>query len=220
MVRLRRSSAMRKMCKLLQLVVETMAMPFNISWSISWGKKMGWDFSFNFPNWDIARGFWQLINDQFSLNLNILSISLETRHIHFFLCIVFSLLLPTSSNKSLMVVSPSSPGYARNLAPQWPLPGTHCHTHLHGRDVCQRCGARVRRFKSWQAVHGENTKNDGNMLEQLGWLINHQVWKWSCFQTNAQKMGLEDDVLIGHGHQFYFGLSRVDSRIQHRQIPT
>lgn len=64
----------------------------------SWGKKEGWDFSFNFPNWHIARGFSQFIDDQFSLNLNILSISFETRHIHFFLCIVFSLLLPTFSN--------------------------------------------------------------------------------------------------------------------------
>lgn len=35
-----RSSAVHgKICKVLQLVVDTMAMPLNISWSISWAKK-------------------------------------------------------------------------------------------------------------------------------------------------------------------------------------
>lgn len=147
--------------------METMAMPFNISWSISWGKKMGWEFSFNFPNWDIARGFWQFIDDQFSLNLNILSISLETRHIHFFLCIVYPVLLPTSSNIFRwlypQVVPATQETWPRNGPSQALIVIRTCTDGTFANDVALGCAGF---FVMALAVHGENFRK--TVVEHVG----------------------------------------------------
>ena len=123
---------------------------------------------------------------------------------------VFSLLLPTSSNIFRWLYPQVVP------APQgtWPLGPSQalivtrtCTDGTFANDVALGCagsshGARC----PW----GKYEKLTAGMIDQSSTV------EIILFQTNTRKMGLEDDVLIG---QFYFGLSRVDSRIQHRQIP-
>ena len=212
-VMLRRSIAMHgKMCKLLQLVVETMAMPFNISRSISWGKKSVGPLLHS-SKLRYCKGIFASYWGSVYFKPFYRSVSKPETPI-FLMCSSFPFFLYFQHLPTFSDGCPS--GFAQAL-----IVTRTCTDGTFANDVALGCagvGLQAAQVMSMAKIweHMKNIQeNMGKSVSKCGNFWDDQLitryGNSPVFETHARNMGLEDDVLIGHGHQFNFVESSIDT---------